>query len=224
MSVPIGVPPAGGALTGNEPALYMSGTDMESTAGRAWADSTSAGSASVDATHRPSRAFDTSSAASLDAQALESAGLIGRLHARGDTTTETVASSRTDTSATEGPMLGMAGVGKTVLGLALILLLIWAMAALLKRLGPARGLRGRALNVVANQSLGGRERVVVVEIDSTWLVLGVSPGGVSRLHEMPAAQREDAEADRTGAPEGADRPGFSDSFKRALAERFNRRS
>lgn len=193
----------------------MSGIDGMSGADRALAE---------DPSPEDSPGADESSpGASLDIRALESADLIVRPHTRADTTTETVSSTPTDTSSAEGPMLGVAGAGKTVLGLVLILLLIWAMAAVLKRFGPGRGVRGRALNVVASQSLGGRERVVVVEIENTRLVLGVSPGGVSCLHEMPA-KRDDAEANHAGAVEGPDRPGFSDSFKRALAERFNRRS
>jgi flagellar protein FliO/FliZ len=33
--------------------------------------------------------------------------------------------------------------------------------------------------------VGPRERVVIVEVEDTWLVVGVAPGRVNALHQMP---------------------------------------
>jgi len=41
------------------------------------------------------------------------------------------------------------------------------------------------LQVVAGAAVGSRERVVVVEIADTWLVLGVAPGSITALHQLP---------------------------------------
>jgi flagellar protein FliO/FliZ len=41
------------------------------------------------------------------------------------------------------------------------------------------------MRVVAATAVGSRERVVIVEVGSTWLVLGVAPGRVSALAEIP---------------------------------------
>ncbi|MFC0267311.1 flagellar biosynthetic protein FliO [Kushneria aurantia] len=151
----------------------------------------------------------------LGGRALESAERIGNAHQTID------ASSPHADSASS--ILSVASLGKTALALAFILLLIWGMAVLLKRLGPGRRLRGSALNIVASQSLGTREKVVVVEVEETWLVLGVSPGGISRLHEMPAKQDGVAPSrEETGTSSRP--PSFSDSFKHALSQRFSRRS
>ncbi len=48
---------------------------------------------------------------------------------------------------------------------------------------------GPALRVLSSLSLGPQQRVVTVQVgqgaDSVCLVLGVAPGGVSALHQMP---------------------------------------
>ena len=69
-------------------------------------------------------------------------------------------------------------------GLAVVIALILGVAWLLR--GAQRfGVRGHGLlRIVASQALGTRERVVVVELADTWLVLGVAPGQVSRLARL----------------------------------------
>ncbi len=154
---------------------------------------------------------------SLDAAALTSAHQIGSAHIA-------VTPAASSPSLAHDNGLGMAGLGKTALGLALVLLLIWGLAAIVKRLGPGRRLQGQSLRIVASQSVGTRERVVVVEVDETWLVLGVTPGSVNRLHEMPA--KSQGPMDNNGRPVDqttSARPTFSESFKRALSQRFDRR-
>lgn len=54
----------------------------------------------------------------------------------------------------------------------------------LKKLTEQRGSSG-LMRVVGATAVGGRERVVIVEVGSTWLVLGVAPGRVSALAEIP---------------------------------------
>lgn len=56
-----------------------------------------------------------------------------------------------------------------------ILLLILFVAWLVRRLGFAPQARNsKLLNVRASCQVGQRERVVIVEVDDTWLVLGVT--------------------------------------------------
>jgi flagellar protein FliO/FliZ len=71
------------------------------------------------------------------------------------------------------------------LGLALVLALMVGSLWLLKRLVVQRGGNSGLLRVVAGTAVGARERVVIVEVGSTWLVLGVAPGRVSALAEVP---------------------------------------
>ena len=72
-----------------------------------------------------------------------------------------------------------------LLGLGLVLALLVGSLWLLKRLATPRGGNAGLLRVVAGAAVGARERVVIVEIGGTWLVLGVAPGQVSALAEVP---------------------------------------
>lgn len=69
-------------------------------------------------------------------------------------------------------------------GLLLVLAIIWGLTWLLKRFSLIPATAAGTLKVVAATGVGQRERVVVVEIDNTWLVLGVAPGHVTKLHTL----------------------------------------
>lgn len=87
---------------------------------------------------------------------------------------------------TTSPSQNLGGsVLQLLLGLALVLALLFASLWLLKRLSAPRGEAAGLMRVVAGTAVGPRERVVVVEVGTTWLVLGVAPGRVSALAEMP---------------------------------------
>jgi flagellar protein FliO/FliZ len=79
-------------------------------------------------------------------------------------------------------------------GMVAVLGLIAAAAWLLKRFVPRAHGGGTALRVIAGAAVGPRERVVVVEIGSIWLVVGVAPGSVNALHQMPRATADLAAA------------------------------
>ena len=82
------------------------------------------------------------------------------------------------------PELG-ASVLQMILGLGVVLLLVFASLYLLKRLAAPRGSAAGLLHVVAATAIGTRERVVVLEIGETWLILGTAPGSVTALGQMP---------------------------------------
>ena len=88
--------------------------------------------------------------------------------------------------AADGPVQSVLTV---LLSLALILGGFVALAFFARRHLPGMGKTG-PLKVVATTSVGPRERVVVVEVDGTWLVLGVGGGNVRLLHTQakPAAE------------------------------------
>ncbi|HDJ1441213.1 TPA: flagellar biosynthetic protein FliO [Serratia rubidaea] len=68
-----------------------------------------------------------------------------------------------------------------------VLLLILLAGWLFRRLGFAPQKRGGALlNLRASCQVGQRERVVVVEVDNTWLVLGVTAQQITPLHTLSA--------------------------------------
>ncbi len=72
-----------------------------------------------------------------------------------------------------------------VLGLIVVLGLLLGALWLLKRISQPRGAVAGLMRVVAGVAVGPRERVVILELGNSWLVLGVAPGQVSTLAEIP---------------------------------------
>jgi flagellar protein FliO/FliZ len=74
------------------------------------------------------------------------------------------------------------GLLQVLVALGLVLAAIAAFAWMLRRLTPgAIGTHGW-LRVVGGAMVGPKERVVLVEIGDTWLVLGVAASSVNLLH------------------------------------------
>ena len=103
----------------------------------------------------------------------------------------------------------------TLLALVFVLALLMAMAWFMKRYGPRAAGGAGHLRVVSSLNLGGRERILVVEVADQWIVVGASPGRVNLLTTM--AKQEGAEP-----PAGfvANVPsGFADWLKQTLEKR-----
>ena len=77
------------------------------------------------------------------------------------------------------------GLAQAALGLAVVLATIVAIAWLLKRFSGTRGNRSALIRIIGGAAIGQRERVVLIEVDETWLLVGVAPGQVRTLHCMP---------------------------------------
>ncbi len=71
------------------------------------------------------------------------------------------------------------------LGLIAVLALLLGTLWLLKRLNQPRGVVAGLMRVVGGVAIGPRERVVILELGNSWLVLGVAPGQVTTLAEIP---------------------------------------
>ena len=82
--------------------------------------------------------------------------------------------------------VGAGGMLQAAFGMAMVLGLIFLCAWAARRFGLQRLGTGNVVKVVSSSSLGQRERVVVVEIDGTWLVLGVTASQIQTLHTLPA--------------------------------------
>ncbi len=74
---------------------------------------------------------------------------------------------------------------QALFGLALVLLVMAGSAWLLRRYGTAQRGQVGAVRLIGGTAVGQRERVVLLEVGDTWLVVGVAPGHVSALHSMP---------------------------------------
>ena len=99
-------------------------------------------------------------------------------------------------------------------GLAIVLLVMWACAWALKRYTGAKHTGAGSLRVVGAVAVGQRERVVMVEVGETWLIVGVAHGHVSALHTM-------ARLPAAAPPAGAQQPagGFAARFTQILERR-----
>ena len=86
------------------------------------------------------------------------------------------------------------------LGLGTVLALLVGSLWILKKLVVQRGEGAGLLRVVAGTAVGTRERVVIVEVGSTWLVLGVAPGRVSALAEVPRQSMASPQSAQGAAP------------------------
>jgi flagellar protein FliO/FliZ len=91
-------------------------------------------------------------------------------------------------------MTAFASIGQALLGLLAVLAVIGALAWAARRMQlPGQG-RGALLRQVGGLAVGARERVVVVELGDTWLVLGVTAQSVNTLHTLPRGEMPAANA------------------------------
>ncbi|MBI5040998.1 MAG: flagellar biosynthetic protein FliO [Gammaproteobacteria bacterium] len=89
------------------------------------------------------------------------------------------------------PLAG-GSLAKMGLGLFAVVFLIVGMAWLMRRMGGMPGTATGSLRVLGGLSMGTRERVVLIQVGETQLLLGVAPGRVQTLHvlDQPIATTE----------------------------------
>ena len=71
-----------------------------------------------------------------------------------------------------------------IFSLLLVLAVIVLVAWLLKRMNATQLGSGNLLKVLGSVAIGQRERIVLVEVKDTWLVVGVGPGQIRTLHTL----------------------------------------
>ncbi|EHJ94159.1 flagellar biosynthetic protein FliO [Vreelandella boliviensis] len=108
-------------------------------------------------------------------------------------------------------LIGMAVLGKTAAALALVIAIILICTALLKRWSNHTTRHGANLRIVGSTAVGNRERIVIVEVEDTWLVVGVGSGRITKLHERPAPE------ERPPTPSATPSSRFSRRLSKALA-------
>jgi flagellar biosynthetic protein FliO len=109
---------------------------------------------------------------------------------------------------------------QTLLALIVVLGVLGALAWFLKRYGPKAGGGNANLRVVGALNLGGRERVLVVEVGDQWIVVGASPGRINALATMPKQENADmTSAGATLAPHSQPANNFADWLKQTIDKR-----
>ena len=81
--------------------------------------------------------------------------------------------------------MGAGSLLQVFAGLVLVLLLVMGAAWALRRIGRVPGMSNQAIKMVGAASVGTRERVVLLEVAGTWIVVGVAPGQVRSLATLP---------------------------------------
>ena len=92
-------------------------------------------------------------------------------------------------------------------GLLVVILAIVVLAWFARRLNRFSSSADGSMKILGGLTMGTRERIVLVEVESTRLVLGVSPGRIQALHVMPGQQ---------GNEQPADVPAFNEKLDSAM--------
>ncbi len=80
-------------------------------------------------------------------------------------------------------------IAQVTLALAFVIGLILLSAWLVRRLSLLPMSNAQTLRVVSGVMVGSKERVVVVEVEGRWLVLGVTASAVNLLHTLDAPEQ-----------------------------------
>jgi flagellar protein FliO/FliZ len=100
---------------------------------------------------------------------------------------------------------GWVAMLQALVGLLVVLGLLYGFLMLLRRFGPSTtGARG-IVKVVGGVMLSPRERLVMVEVQDTWLLLGVASGQVNLVHAMPRPEHAENSPVESAEPPFASR-------------------
>jgi flagellar protein FliO/FliZ len=80
-----------------------------------------------------------------------------------------------------GP-ISSSGIIEMLGGLIFVVLLIFTLAWLFKRMGSNSFGLGGVIRVLAAMSLGNRDRIALIEVGEKQMLIGISPGRISTLH------------------------------------------
>lgn len=103
---------------------------------------------------------------------------------------------------------------QALVGLLIVLGMLYGFFWLLRRFGPVQSGAQGVVKVVGGVMLGPRERLVVVEVENTWVLVGVASGHVSALHTLAKPEGVDTSA-LPASPPFADK--LSDLLRRPKA-------
>ena len=107
------------------------------------------------------------------------------------------------------PAVDAGSVLQVFLGLVVVLMLIGAVAWLLRHVLRLQPTMSGQLRILGGLSMGARERVVLLKVGETQLLLGVAPGRVHTLHVLDRPLPE-------STPEAVLPRGFAAQLARAL--------
>lgn len=103
---------------------------------------------------------------------------------------------------------------RLIVGLAIVIGAIVAVAWLLRRVGGVGHNAGGQMKVLGGLAVGQRERVVLIQVGQQQLLIGVAPGRVQTLHVLEQPLEGLAEPGSRHAQDGS----FADRLRRAMQQ------
>ncbi|GHU32851.1 hypothetical protein AGMMS50256_23670 [Betaproteobacteria bacterium] len=89
----------------------------------------------------------------------------------------------------ETPGVSGSAILQMLFGLALVIGLLFLGVYLLQRLNGGKSFGNSGpLRIVGGLMLSPRERIVLLEVDETWVVIGIVPGQIKTLHTLPKGE------------------------------------
>lgn len=93
------------------------------------------------------------------------------------------------TTTHEAPGVSNASLIQTLLGLLFIIALLFVLVYFLRRFSNLKTFGNKGpLRIAGGLMIGPRERILLVEIEETWLVVGVVPGQIKTLYTLPRGE------------------------------------
>ena len=118
---------------------------------------------------------------------------------------------------TMAPTSSAGSLLQTIFALVFVLALLIGLAWFMKRYGPKVMGGNNKMRVVSSLNLGGRERIVLVEVADQWIVVGASPGRINALATMP---RQEGDLPQLAtAQNGPAAANFSEWLKQTIEKR-----
>ena len=119
--------------------------------------------------------------------------------------------------ATMAPTSSAGSLLQTIFAPMFVLALLIGLAWFMKRYGPKVMGGNNKMRVVSSLNLGGRERIVLVEVADQWIVVGASPGRINALATMP---RQEGDLPQLAtAQNGPAAANFSEWLKQTIEKR-----
>jgi len=106
--------------------------------------------------------------------------------------------------------MGSGFVTQSVTGLLIVLVSIVGLAWMMKRFGRLQSSAKGALQIIDGMALSTRERIVLVQVGDTQILLGVAPGRVEAVHVLDTPVVTEVREEMTGS--------FATRLKEALVK------
>ncbi len=97
---------------------------------------------------------------------------------------------------------------KLTLALVFILLLIFGLAWMMKKMQLTQHSQNGLINIVSAISVGQRDRIALIQVGDEQILLGLTPGRIEKLHTLKTNVNTDLK--------GVDNQSFGDKFNQLL--------